>query len=261
MTWTYICILYLSAFFILGGYLYCTRNSNKIAIVKPVKRLLFSSAAAICAAATATFVSGRIAALTAYGVYYIFIDIMMISLIVFVRQYTGIGSHIKTEYKLMVTGTVIDAFIMIYNIFTGKVFSISQTADSKGFLFWQISSRSAMHLYHLIFMYISAAIAVCILTYKTISTPKLYKVKYASILFTMGITMLLHIFYLQLHTRYDYSLLGFTATSLVVPFFSLVYIPRGLSERLLFFSVANMKDGIICVDMYGNCVREAQGWH
>ena len=255
MTWTYICILYLSAFFILGGYLYCKHNSKKIAIVRPVKRLLLSSAAAICAAATATFISGRTAALTAYGVYYIFIDIMMISLIVFVRQYTGIGSHIKTEYKLMIAGTVIDAVIMIYNIFTEKVFSISQTTDSKGFLFWEISKRSGMHLYHLIFMYISAAIAVCILTYKTISTPKLYKVKYASILFTMGITMLLHIFYLQLHTQYDYSLLGFTATSLVVPFFSLVYIPRGLSERLLFFSVANMKDGIICVDMYGNCVH------
>lgn len=255
MTWTYICILYLSAFFILGCYLYCSRNSNKIAIVKPVKRLLIFSTAAICSAATAAIVRGRTAALTAYGVYYIFIDIMMISLIVFVRQYTGIGSNIKTEFKLLTAGTVIDSIIMAYNVFTEKVFTIEQMSDKGGTLFWQLSSRSHLHLFHLVFMYLAAFITVCLLLYKTINTPALYKVKYASILFTMALTMLLHVFYLRLHTSSDYSLLGFIATSVVVPFFSLIYIPRGLSERLLFFSVANMKDGIICVDMYGNCVH------
>lgn len=255
MTWTYICILYLSAIFILGGFFYCSHNSKKIAIVKPVKKLLFSSTAAIATAATAAIVSQHRLALVLYSLYYIFIDIMTISLVSFVRQYTGVKSQLKKEYLFMAAFASIDIVMLIYNMFTEKVFNIKQIINDNGSAFWQIASRSPLHIYHLAFMYLFALIAVVILIYRVVKTPRMYKIKYASILITMSVTMLLHIFYLHLHTEYDYSLLGFTLTSIVVPFFSLIYIPRGLSEKLLFSSVANMKDGIICVDMNGKCVH------
>lgn len=255
MTWTYICILYLSALVILGGYFYCSHKSKKIAIVIPVKKLLFSSAAAITIAATAAIVPNQRLSLISYSLYYIFIDIMMISLVSFVRQYTGILSQLKKEYLLMTIGAGIDTAILVYNMFTSRLFTIRQYIDDHDHSFWQIALRSPLHIYHLVFLYISALIAVVVLIYRMVKTPRMYRIKYGSILITMCMTMLLHIFYLHLHTDYDYSILGFSLTSLVVPFFSLIYIPRGLSEKLLFSSVANMKDGIICVDMNGKCVH------
>ena len=60
---------------------------------------------------------------------------------------------------------------------------------------------------------------------------------------------------MYLDFKFDYSIAFYAFEGFLVFYFSLIYVPRGLMDRLMFFTVANMKDGIICVDIDGNVVH------
>ena len=47
---------------------------------------------------------------------------------------------------------------------------------------------------------------------------------------------------------FDYSLMWLVIIAYALLYFSMAYIPRGLTDRLMFFTIANMQDGVICLD-------------
>ena len=67
-----------------------------------------------------------------------------------------------------------------------------------------------------------------------------------------------HILYLHMHFPFDYSILFYAAIAVLMFYFSVFYVPRGLMDRLLYFTIANMKDGIVCVDVDGNIAHYNQ---
>ncbi|MBR2283241.1 MAG: EAL domain-containing protein [Ruminococcus sp.] len=254
MILVYACVVFLAAAFIAGCYIYTIRISTGSAIEKPIRRLFLFSVINVAGYGVAMFTKTELSALIAYGLFTTTADIMLIFLLIFARRYTGITSGLELEKKVFFFAILADAVLNIVNVFTKIYFRCAPVYDTFGHLFYRISSFGLLYYIHLVIIYSMALASFSVLLRKMISTPRIYKVKYAGILLITVVVMICHIIYMRFNLLFDYSIIHYSIIAFLICFFSLVYIPRGLMERLLFFTIANMKDGIICIDIEGRCV-------
>ncbi|MBR6982688.1 MAG: EAL domain-containing protein [Ruminococcus sp.] len=251
----FIICLYFTAGLILFGYYFSLRRSYDIVIAHPVRRVMIASAAAVACYATAIFIKNETVALIISGAYFFFIDVTLISLMVFIKRYTGMLKNLRKEASVLSIAAVIDGIFLIANVFTDTEFELRTIHDGLGLSFNIIKERGILGKFHILIVYGSLLIIIIDLLKKISRSPKIYKVKYASILITLCITIVIHCIYRRASLNFDYSLVCYALLSYVILYFSIVYIPRGLMDRLLYFTVANMKDGIICIDIDGRCIH------
>lgn len=259
MKWLYISLLFLSAVFVMGAYVLCSRKQKIVSDLSNsrniLKRLFSTAALAVVFDAIALMMSSEKAALFMYGIHNIFLDSMLMALIVFIHRYTGIKS--KIEHLDMVVGffALIDSVTLLLNPFLKFSFRVKQVTDPFDKTFYIISERRLVYFVHAVFLIGSAAICILLLSRKIANCPAIYIPKFASILILILFIFLTHIAFTYFTYNIDYSLLMYAPIAFAMYYFSMVYVPRGLIERLLLFTVANMKDGIICLDVEGKCVH------
>ena len=255
MALIYAGVLYVSALFIMGFCIYSIARSKHIPIEKPIRRLMFFSSLSVLSNATAVVVSSERIACISYGLYNIFIDLMMISMLVCIRSYTGLTNEIKFEKQVSFGFLVFDSLLMLMNVFYKWVFVCDKYSSSKAGTFYRISELKSFYAVHCLLIYGLALISFAVLGMKIYTSPKIYKWKYLSVFLSMLVVILVHSAYIRFDFLLDYSLTFHIVVAFIIFYFSVYYVPRGLLERLLFFTVANMKDGIICIDMDGQCVH------
>ncbi|MDE6731233.1 MAG: EAL domain-containing protein, partial [Oscillospiraceae bacterium] len=248
-------LLYLSAVLVFGCLIYNFRKPRQISIEPPLRMLLFFAGAALLLNATAMLTPSLQMAYVLFGMYHIAMDFVVNGMMCFVRRYTGIRAyHPKTQTAFGLVA-IADAVLMMINCFVPVVFACEQMTDQFGAPFWHISSMSALYLVHALLIYAMVSVLVWDLIRKILQSPKIYKLKYAVILILDCIVIICHTIYLQLKTKIDYSLFWYAIVAFSICYFSIIYIPRGLMDRLLYFTISNMQDGIICLDIENKCVH------
>lgn len=151
-----------------------------------------------------------------------------------------------------------DLVLLMANPVIHCVFGISRRSDILDKTFFAISKRHPLYIFHFSLIYLLLLMTIVLLARKMAASPRIYKLKYASIMLAMCIVMAGHALYLNLSFSFDYSVILYTAIALTVFYFSDIYIPRGLMEKLLLFTFANMEDGIVCMDADGNIAHYNQ---
>lgn len=253
MIWCYTAVLILSAFFIFGCYLYCIMYPTRNPIDKQVKRLTISTFLAVGSYAAAILLTNEFISLFMFGVFHFLVDAVMFLMLDFVRRFTGIPARNPKEQRVLMISTAVDGTLLVLNLFLNIMFRIG-TYDENGKHYHYVLDRGLAYFYHLLLLYFMALLVLSVLARKIISSPKIYKVKYGGILAVLLVTIVFHAVYMNSPLKFDISVLFYPVLAFLVCFFSLVYIPRGLLESLLFFTIAGMKDGIICMDIDGRCV-------
>lgn len=254
MIWCYTVVLILSALFILGCYIYCIMYPTRNPIDKQVKRLTISTSLAVGSYAAAILLKNDGLSLFMFGVYHFLVCAVMFLMLDFVRRLTGIPARNPREKRLLLFACAGDVLLLLLNLFVNVMFRSEPLYDSSGTRFHHVADRGFAYFYHLLLIYFMAMLIMSVLARKIISSPRIYKVKYGGILFVLFITICSHALYMNRSLLFDYSVLFYPAIAFLVCFFSLVYIPRGLLESLLFFTISGMNDGIICMDIDGRCV-------
>lgn len=253
MKWIYVSSLYGAAVLMLVCFFYSIARPKNNVLEKPIRRLIICVTAAVAVNATAVLMPTRTSALALYGVYHCCVDAMCMALLHYVRRYTGIHSKNPHEMKIMGIVSLADCICLLGNPFTGIVYDCTFTEKYGGF--WQVTDRKFLFLCHLVLLYTSIVISFIALIRKAAMIPTVYKMKYAGISVIFGAVIFFHISFLNLSFRFDYSLFFYTLMVFAVYYFTVLYIPSGLMEKLLYFTIANMKDGIICLDIDGKCVH------
>lgn len=236
-------------------FFYSMVKSKKNILEKSVRRLLLLASSAVAMNATAVIMPSPKPALIVYGLYNCCIDAMVISLLLYVRRYTGIEPKNKREMLTVCISSLADCVFMMINPFFRIVYNCELVQDRFSDGFYQVTDRKFLYLYHLIVVYTVVVISLATLIRKTAYSPKVYKIKYAGPTVVICGILAAHVAFLNFNFKFDYSLLFYAVIAFAVFYFSLFYIPRGLMEKLLFFTIANMKDGIICIDIDGKCVH------
>ena len=240
--------------FILGCFIYCISYPTRNPIDRQVKRLTICTFLAVGSYAAAILFQNEKMSLFTFGCYHFLVDAVMFLMLDFVRRFTGIKERSPKEKQHLMIATGIDGLLLIVNLFVKIMFRAEPIPDNAGKLFHHVADRGIAYYYHLLLVYFMVMLITSVLARKIISSPRIYKVKYAGILLVLFITLCTHALSLNRSLKFDYSVVFYPVLAFMVCFFSLVYIPRGLLESLLFFTIAGMKDGIICMDIDGRCV-------
>lgn len=256
MKWLHIIVLYSAAAFILGCYIVSAFRSKSNPVGKPVRRLLLFAALAIGVNAASMLMKTTFSALVGFGIYNTLINCMLLCLVLFARQFTGVPPRFRNEIRILGAAAAVDGLLMmIINPFKTITYGIAEAEDQFGKTFRYISDFRFFYIVHILFVIACISLTVWILVRKTSDSPTIYKFKYASIAAAICFVVAGHILYMNLKFKVDYSLLFYAFAALVIFYFSLIYVPRGLIERFLFLTIANMNDGIICLDIEGKCIH------
>lgn len=234
-------------------FFYSIARPRKNILEKSIRRLMICVIMAVAVNATAVLMPTKTSALVLYGMYHCCIDAMCMALLYYVRRYTGIVSGKRHELVTMGIVSLVDCGLLLSNPFTQIVYDCTFTDRYGGF--WQVTDRKLLFVYHLVLLYTSLIASLVTLVRKTATIPSVYKMKYAGISVILGAVMFFHVSFLKLSFRFDYSLFFYALMVFAVYYFTVLYIPSGLMEKLLYFTIANMNDGIICLDIDGKCVH------
>ncbi|MBQ1464663.1 MAG: EAL domain-containing protein [Ruminococcus sp.] len=195
--------------------------------------------------------SRNIATLGCY-IYFIGMDMVMFALILFTAEYckgTGNGQKIPGFVHWLL---FLDTLQILLNPFTGFTFTIEtiKVEHADYFRFVPLMGQSI----HRLIDY-GLFISVMLLFFITaIKTPKIYREKYSIILVTMFIAGLWQTFYIFSRTPIDRSMIGFGLFGLLIFYFSLIYRPLRLLDRLLSNIASEMTDALFVFDPTQKCI-------
>ena len=254
MKWLHILVLYFSSIFIIICFFILRSNQQKTSTENAIKLVLLFTAPALFSNATALLMPSATTASLMYGMYNGFSDCMMISLLEYAHRYTNTKAKLKYHPQLLGISAVIDIILMLSNPWTKLVFTCTQTTDIQHLQFFCISERKLLFIFHTFFISAIALRILSMLFAKFVTSSSIYKVKYGSISLIVLAVVVFHIVYICRNLIVDYSLMLYFIIDFFICYFTLFYVPRGLMERLIFFTISNIQDGIICVDIDGKCV-------
>ncbi len=215
----------------------------------------------ICAAGTMALYAVGIMALDetvsifAFSFYNIFETMTAVSLLAFVRRYLGNPNGIGFMRVPVLIGAALDTVLMLVNPFTEIAFSLRNVRPPSGGVFYRCVENIKVYGFHTAFVMIMGVCILGMLLHRMMTSPGAYMIKYGSVFIGLLIIFVGSGAYMYLRLTFDYSMLLYAVTGLILFYFSLIYVPRGLLQRLMFFTVANMQDGIVCIDIDGRIVH------
>ena len=254
MKWLHIFTLYFSSIFIMVCLQVMKRLPKKSDVEKSIKLVFLFTIPVLITNATALLMPTPSMAELFYGLYDCFIDCMLISLLEYTHRYTNTKISLKYHPQFLGIIAVVDMIIILSNPWTKNAFVCSLVKDPQRFEFFTISERKPLFLFHTVFTSIIILRLIYILVKKFIVSSSIYKIKYGCIAITIATVVAFHAIYVIKKLSVDYSLMLYFIIDFFICYFTFSYIPRGLMERLIFFTISNIQDGIICIDVEGKCV-------
>ena len=255
MIWFMISLLLTGTIVLTVCVVYCVLKMKGNNLASPVRKLL-SCAIGVTLFNFIAMVSGNEkASLVFFAIYNIFETLTILSLLSFMRSYTGRSGGLGMLRKPLFAAAIIDSVIMAVNPFYKLVFGVEKMWDEFGNTFFRSYDYTLIYTFHTALIVFMVVIVLAMLLHKMFTSPRAYLIKYSSIVITIAVLMALSLFHLYFDFEFDYSIGLYAFEGFIIFYFSMIYVPRGLMDRLMFFTVANMKDGIICVDIDENVVH------
>lgn len=189
----------------------------------------------------------------AHGLYFAFTDWLVVALFFFAGRYTGYFEKHKTIICIFITLSAIDTLSLILNTFFHHIF-FCEWFESKNITCYVVNTNLPGYLTHIIIVYSMAAFVVGIFFVKARKTLKMYRRKYDVILYSFLCVLAANVIYRFVDIPIDISVIFYILLALSIAYFGLLYVPKGLTARLLSFSVKDMSTGIVCFDLEGNCI-------
>ena len=154
--------------------------------------------------------------------------------------------------KLIFAVMLLDSVLLMLNPFTGRAFYMSDTGTGSVQRF--VMEPLLWHRVHLIPSYILIVMIFGIFFHKMYHTSKLYYERYMIILLVFVGVSLWESAYIYLNLPADTSMIGYAVCGIMIYYFSLVYQPVILTDRMLAQVVANMNDAVFFFDQGYHCI-------
>ncbi len=255
MVWFMICLLFTSTIALTLCVVFCVLKLKNNPLTVYVRRLISCAVGVTLFNVMAMVLPHRKLSLLLFAFYNIFESLTIVSLFSFVCAYTNRQHVIKALRKPIWIVTAIDSIIMLINPFRNIAFNVERLSDDFENHFYRTFEYTTLYTMHTALIVFLIVASMLLLIQKMLKSPRAYIIKYSAIFITLSLLTVLSMFHLYLDFQFDYSIGLYAVEGIIIFYFSLFYVPRGLMDRLMFYTVANMKDGIICVDIDGNVVH------
>ena len=234
--------------------LYTLRKFKKD--INPIRRTLsFLFISAIFATISNLVVllsQNYILSLIFYSFFFIGINLIIYFLVNFTIQDTNLQFNKKTTKLFLKIIFCLDSISLLLNIFFQHSFSIIEVVYKN--TPYLLAEHFLIYQLHLVLSYICLAIVFILLLYKTIISPRMYRIKYISVLTSFIIVVIGDAFYVFSHSPIDFSVVLFSLTGLLIYYLTCHFTPHKLIEKSLSLVVENMEHAVVFYDNVGNCV-------
>ena len=194
----------------------------------------------------------RVLSVIGYYVYFLGMDVIMLSLVRFTFAYCNI-TVITRKYRYALYGVLAaDALQYVLNPFFGQAFSVDQIMVDSMPYFRPVAY--AGQTAHRIIDYGIVFIVLFIFIYKMTHSPRIYSEKYSVIVITLVITTITETFFIFSRTPIDRAMVGFGIFGLLIFYFSLYYRPLRLLDRMLANIASGMHQALFFFDTSGKCI-------
>ena len=187
-----------------------------------------------------------------YYLYFIGVDFLIVALMYFAKAYCRTGEVRHKEPKILYVLVGIDIIQLLLNNFTDHVFLIDEL-EVDNLKYYNFTPRIGLTLHRFLIYAILASI-IAIFTVMTIKMPKVYRGRYAVILITMLIVMLWQSIYVVSRIPINTSMIGYGAFGICIFYFSLIYRPLRLLDRMLTDVVEDMPEALYIFDPNKKCL-------
>lgn len=251
MKWIIVCVLWVFAAIIVGCAVYGKAKRSDNRMERIVRILMLCAAVAISVNGLAIAMPWELPSCIAYSVYTVCVDAVVLVLFRYGIRYTGLLSDKNPAIRITAIVAAVDALFMLLNPFLHIMYRTELNSTGE---FYRIAHRTPLYLYHIVLVYLLVISTIVMLSIRAAKTPRIYRVKYVTVLVSLVLVLASHIGFLTLRLDFDVSLIVYSFIALSIFFFTLMFVPSGIVESLLTVAVKNMTDGIVCVDINGNCV-------
>lgn len=254
MKTTFLILLFVVVFLLL----LCGMRMNKLRYDftnKAFCQLIYITGSVISLYAVAIIVNDQKHAFVLYSFYYIFLDLMLLHMLHFIRLYVQYKSKSKHVDIFLCVLFVADAFSFISNIFYHWFFRVSAVLDVDHTIFYRVTVRKLPFYFHLAYVYIIIIMIVILLVNKSIKISKVYKDKYVAILVIFIITTLLNILYNCFGRMYDYSIVSYGIALITIYYYIYFFKPYRLVNNLFRFVIHRSDYAILCFDSNHRCIH------
>ncbi|MBO6149473.1 MAG: EAL domain-containing protein [Lachnospiraceae bacterium] len=195
-------------------------------------------------------------ALAGSYLYYIGMDIIMLSLIGFTRHYCIFSDGSLTDKRRipvwLYAMILIDIAQLLLNPIYGHAFSL-QKIDLFGTPYFLMVSKIGQ-AYHRIVCYGIVAVVMAVFIIMCIRVPKIYRERYAVILFSLIVATVWQTVYIFSRMPINRSIIGFAFFAVATFYFSICHRPVHLLDSMLARIVSEMKVAVFLYDPEGRCI-------
>lgn len=195
-------------------------------------------------------------ALVGCYIYYIGMDLIMQTLIMFTNKYCQVRNRQNSAERQIPVWInlllAVDVIQMLLNPFIGHAF-VLQEIEAYGMPYF-IMTPLLGQTFHRIVCYGAMLIIMFVFVIRSIKVPRLYKERYAVILISMIIGTLWQTFYIFSRTPIDRSMVGFAVFGLLIFYFSIYYRPVRLLDSMLAGIVSDTNESVFLYGPEGRCL-------
>lgn len=199
-----------------------------------------------------TFIPGTNITMFCKGATYACFDWLVILLMCYTQQYTGMFKEVRVIKVAMMIFATIDSFMMLANTWTHNIFTISNITDEE--IITEFVKNSFFYQAHFIFNYIAILLIISTFMFMTARSSKFYSFRYEVILLTLSIGFMLDLATVSSKSIYDLSTPVYGVMVILIYYLTLSYIPNELIENMLTLIMKDMNSGIVCFDIRGKCI-------
>ena len=228
--------------------------SSQKSIAKTLRKVLLAAVVATIANMVVIIPVSETVCMFAYSVFFVGMNWAMYYMMAFVMEYTNSENLMK--HGPFVCGSLLlaDSVSMVCNFFTHHAFTATKMILDDGDVFYRLNYRQPYHV-HLAITNLLIVLAIISLVVKIAKTPRIYRSKYIFILIILVFVGIADMIYVFLGGIIGVSIIGFAAGGVFMYYMSVIYVPKGLVDRLFTMVVHDMMDGVLLFDLDGNCIQ------
>ena len=229
-------------------------DSSQKNIAKTLRKSLIMALVATAANAIVVISQSETVCMIAYSVFFVEMNWVMYYMMEFVMEYTNSKNFMKRGPFLFGALLLADSVSMVCNFFTHHAFTATKMLLDDGEVFYRLNYFLPYHM-HFALINLLIVFEIISLAFKITKTPRIYRPKYISVLVILVFVEIADIVYVFFGGIIDASIIGFAVGGVLIYYMSVVYVPRGLVDRLFTLVVHDMMDGILLFDLEGNCIQ------
>lgn len=250
-------ITYLAAFIGTLIILFFTISKSYLSqksIAKTLRKVLLAAVVATIANMVVIIPVSETVCMFAHSVFFVGMNWVMYYMMAFVMEYTNSENLMKHGPFIFGALLLADSVSMVCNFFTHHAFTATEMILDDGEVFYRLNYRQPYHV-HLAITNLLIVLAIISLVVKIAKTPRIYRSKYIFILIILVFVGIADTIYVFFGGIIDVSVIGFAAGGVLMYYMSVIYVPKGLVDRLFTMVVHDMMDGVLLFDLDGNCIQ------